>query len=74
MADFVKLETDYGTRYVNVDHIVWVEPARTSWDMQTKLVLDIPYYNAHGERRQTTLMCEDAPERVIEKICEKENE
>lgn len=68
MADFVKLSTDYGIKYINPDHIVMIEPARTSYDCDSKITLDIPYYNAHGERRQTTLMCDDTPERVIEKI------
>ena len=68
MADFVKLETDYGTKYINPDHIVMIEPAKTSYEMESKIVLDIPYYNAHGERRQTSFLCYDTPERVIEKI------
>lgn len=68
MADFVKLETDYGTRYINADHIVMVEGTHTSYDMESIITLDIMFPDAHGTPKPMQMMCEDKAERVIEKI------
>ena len=55
-------------RYVNADHIVQIRECRSSFEMNSELVLDIT--NANGTPK--VILAEETPEQLIEKICGKE--
>ena len=68
MADFVKLSTDYGEKFINTDYIISVERTRTSYDMQSRILLNVMKTDAFGKPKLVEYLCEDTAERVVEKI------
>lgn len=52
-------------RYVNADHIVMIRECKTSFEMNSEIVLGVQ--NANGTPK--VILAEETPEELIEKIC-----
>lgn len=65
MTNFVRIRD----RFVNADWIVQIRECRTSFEMNSEIVLGVQ--NANGTPK--VILAEETPEELIEKICGRED-